>query len=148
MKRPTIAGVHHLKFNVADLDRSLRFYETALGARRVVEFDHRRPNGDIYAYILVVENLGTMLELRANAEGAAQEKGLDPVTLSVKTRDDLQAWHDWLEAAGVKHSPVFTGAMGWVMAMEDPDGRRIRFYTVETHAFTTDVSSDRYWLGA
>lgn len=148
MNRPAISGIHHLKFNVADLDRSLQFYEATLGARRVVEFDHRHPNGEIYAYILAVENLGTMLELRSNQDAASREKGLDPVTLSVAARDDLVEWHNWLESVGAKHSPVFTGALGWVLVMEDPDGRRVRFYTLETHEFTSDVSSDLYWLGA
>jgi catechol 2,3-dioxygenase-like lactoylglutathione lyase family enzyme len=148
MNRPTIAGIHHLKFNVSDLERSLDFYVTTLGARRIPEFDHRDPNGALYATILDVENLGTHLELRASPERAAREAGLDPVTLAVGTHQDLLDWHDFLKARGIPHSPVFTGAVGWLLVVEDPDGRRIRFYTLETHPWTTDVSSDSYWLGA
>ena len=35
MSLPSLQGIHHLKFPVSDLDRSLGFYERALGARRV-----------------------------------------------------------------------------------------------------------------
>ena len=147
MTLPTIAGIHHLKFNVSNLERSLDFYETVLGAKRLPEFDHRRANGEIFAYILHVENLGTYIELRASPERAAREAGLDPVTFSVRTHRELLDWRDHLETAGVHHSPVFTGVLGWLLAAEDPDGRHLRFYTLETHPFTTEFSSDSYWLG-
>ncbi|MGF6539443.1 VOC family protein [Paraburkholderia youngii] len=147
MSRPTIAGIHHLKFNVSNLDRSLDFYARALGAKRLPEFDHRRRDGELFAYILDIEHLGTYLELRASPERAAREAGLDPVTFSVQTHRDLLAWHDHLEANGIRHSPVFTGVLGWLLAAEDPDGRHLRFYTLETHPVTSDFSSDPYWLG-
>lgn len=148
MNLPTIAGIHHLKFNVSNLDRSLAFYTTLLGARRLSELDHRRADGEVFAYILEVENLGTYLELRASPERAAREAGLDPVTFAVRTYSELLAWHDHLETNGIHHSPVFTGAIGWLLAAEDPDGRHLRFYTLETHPITSDFSSDPYWLGA
>lgn len=147
MSAPSIAGIHHLKFHVSNLERSLDFYASALGAIRLHELDHRRPDGEVFAYILEIENLGTYLELRASPERAAREAGLDPVTFSVRTHSDLLAWHDHLEAKGIHHSPVFTGVLGWVMAAEDPDGRHLRFYTLETHPITRDFSTDPYWLG-
>ncbi|MEX3894024.1 VOC family protein [Paraburkholderia sp. BR10954] len=109
MSRPTIAGIHHLKFNVSNFDRSLDFYARALGAKRLPEFDHRRRDGELFAYILNIEHLGTYLELRASPERAAREAGLDLVTFSVQTHRDLLAWHDHLEGNGIRHSPVFTG---------------------------------------
>ncbi len=53
---------------------------------------------------------------------------------------------DYLKANGIRHSPVFTGGIGWVLAAEDPDARHLRFYTLETHPVTTEFSSDPYWL--
>ena len=146
MIRPAIAGVHHLKFTVSDLERSLAFYAAVLGARRVAELDHRMPDGTLFAYILEIDGLGTYLELRASAERAKREAGLDPVTFSVATHAELVAWHDWLEASDIRHSPVFTGVTGWVLAAEDPDGRHLRFYTLESHPATRDFSRDDYWL--
>jgi hypothetical protein len=34
-----LRGIHHLKFEVSDLDRSLHFYELALNASRIPDAD-------------------------------------------------------------------------------------------------------------
>ncbi|MFT4068180.1 VOC family protein [Paraburkholderia sp.] len=148
MTNPAIAGIHHLKFNVADLDRSLDFYSTVLAAKRLVELDHRDKDGEVFAYVLSVENLGTYLELRKSPERAKRESGLDPVTFSVRTHQDLLVWEAHLTALGVHHSGILTGVIGWLLVAEDPDGRHLRFYTLETHPFTVDFSTDAYWLGS
>jgi catechol 2,3-dioxygenase-like lactoylglutathione lyase family enzyme len=147
MTRPRIEGIHHLKFTVSDPDRSLHFYERALGAQRLTELDHRRPDGTVFAYILEVEGLGTLLELRFSPQGAAAEAGQDHITLAVSTREELVSWHEHFERADVAHSPVLTGLLGWLVVLEDPDRRRIRFYTLETHEMGVGVSHDPYWLG-
>ncbi|PVX85865.1 VOC family protein [Paraburkholderia unamae] len=147
MKLPRIEGIHHIKFAVSDLDRSLAFYEKSLGARRIEKFDHRRPDGVLFAYILEMDGLGTHLELRLSPQQAASEARRDHVTLTVDTHEELKAWEAHFESVGVAHSPVLTGLVGWVLALEDPDQRRIRFYTRETHPMGVGVSSNPYWLG-
>ena len=42
MTVPLLMGIHHIKFAATDLDRSLRFYETFLGAERIPVGRHRR----------------------------------------------------------------------------------------------------------
>jgi catechol 2,3-dioxygenase-like lactoylglutathione lyase family enzyme len=54
--RPEIGGIHHLKLPVTDLERSVRWYSDVLGARRLTELDHRRPDGALFAVILDVPN--------------------------------------------------------------------------------------------
>jgi catechol 2,3-dioxygenase-like lactoylglutathione lyase family enzyme len=147
MVQPIIAGIHHLKFPVADFERSVAFYERVLGARRLLALDHRKPDGELFAVILEVPQLGTHLELRLNPEAAQAQKGFDPVTLAVQTLEDLHAWETHLTAHNVPHSPVLTGMKGWVLALEDPDGRHVRFYTLETHGPELAVSSNPQWLG-
>ncbi|MFT4068190.1 VOC family protein [Paraburkholderia sp.] len=147
MTRPSIGGIHHLKFTVSDLDSSLKFYERALGARRLRELDHRRPDGELFAYILEIDGLGAYLEIRLLPTSAKAEAGRDHLTLTVDTRDELEAWRQHFEDVSVPHSPLLTGIVGWLLVVEDPDHRRIRFYTRETHAFGEGVSSDPYWLG-
>ena len=65
-----LKGIHHLKFAVSDLSRSLQFYEKVFNARRIVEWDHQHADGSIYAYILDIPGLGTHVELRLNAKQA------------------------------------------------------------------------------
>ncbi|HZE16292.1 MAG TPA: VOC family protein [Mycobacterium sp.] len=49
--RPPLRGIHDLKFAVADLDESLRFYEQALGAKHIPELDHTRDDGTRFAVV-------------------------------------------------------------------------------------------------
>jgi catechol 2,3-dioxygenase-like lactoylglutathione lyase family enzyme len=79
--RPALAGIHHVKLPVADLQRSLRFYEVVLGAERIPEADHHRESdGALYGLILRVPGLGALLELRLNPDAAARQRGFDPFT--------------------------------------------------------------------
>ena len=57
--RPSLPGIHHLKFAVSDLDESLRFYERALGAKHMPELDHMRDNGIRYGLQTMCEGGGT-----------------------------------------------------------------------------------------
>jgi catechol 2,3-dioxygenase-like lactoylglutathione lyase family enzyme len=144
---PPLAGIHHLKFAVADLEQSLAFYRRALGAEHVAAFDHRRDDGTLYAVVLNVPGLGTYLELRLDREGAARQAGSDPVTFAVPSRGDLVLWAAHLDRCGIDHSPVLTGLMGWLLVSDDPGGRQLRFYTIETHGPELVPSVDTRWLG-
>jgi catechol 2,3-dioxygenase-like lactoylglutathione lyase family enzyme len=143
---PKILGIHHVKFAVSDLVRSLAFYSRILGASRLPRLDHFNADGQLYAIIMEVPHLGTVLELRLHAEHAAKQKGFDPITLAVEGRADLQEWIAHLDAADVVHSPILTAYVGWLLVFEDPDGRRIRLYTHEKHGPELTPSSDARWL--
>ncbi len=126
-------GIHHVKFPVSDLERSLAFYERALGCQRVAAWDHVHRDGTRYAMIVEVPGLGTRLELRLDAAQAAAQRGFDPITIAVQDRAALEAWMEHLDAASIEHSPVLTAIQAWLVVFVDPDGRRLRLYTLETH---------------
>jgi catechol 2,3-dioxygenase-like lactoylglutathione lyase family enzyme len=74
---PPLQGIHHLKLAVTDLQRSLRFYETLFGAKRIPRADHKHESdGSLYAFILDVPNLGTKLELRLHPEQSQEALSL------------------------------------------------------------------------
>src|ERR1700677_2073279 len=81
----SIDGIYHLKFPVTDLDRSVRFYETVFGARRLTEFDHFTPSGALFAVILDVPGLGTQLQLKLDPAAAAAQRGTTPVAFLIDT---------------------------------------------------------------
>jgi catechol 2,3-dioxygenase-like lactoylglutathione lyase family enzyme len=146
MPRPVFLGIHHLKFAVSELDRSIAFYSRILGANRLPKLDHVDAGGRLYAVILDVPNLGTFLELRLSEERAAKHTGFDPMTLAVEGRADLQKWVEHLDAERAPHSPILTALVGWLVVFEDPDGLRIRLYTKEQHGPELTPSTDARWL--
>lgn len=144
---PALAGIHHVKLAVSDLDAALAFYETALRARRIPAFDHRRKgDGTLYAYICEVPGLGAMMELRLNPARAAKHRGFDPLTIAVRDRAALDAWAARLEAAGLHRSPVIASIQAWLIAFDDPDGNRLRLYTLETHGPEIEAEEDNPWV--
>ena len=145
--RPGLQGVHHLKLPVGDLQRSLGFYERVFGATRILEADHRRrDDGSLYAHILIVPGLGTLLELRLNPSRALAHSGFDPIVLSVADRSALSTWIKHLDDVGARHSPIITAIQAWLVVIEDPDGHRLRLYTDEKHGSELASDEDNEWV--
>jgi catechol 2,3-dioxygenase-like lactoylglutathione lyase family enzyme len=141
-----LRGIHHVKVPVADLDVSLAFYERTLCATRLPEADHVRDDGTRYACILRVPGLDTLLELRLNPEQAAAQWHFDPLTIAVDDRDALAAWDAHLTSVGAPHSPVLPSLQAWLVVVEDPDGIRVRLYTLETHGPEVVAAGDDPWI--
>lgn len=146
MTRPRLDGLHHVKIPVSDLAVALDHYERAFGAVRLPEADHFRPDGELFAYICQVDGLDTLLELRLHPVRALLQRGFDPLTVQVGGREDLRSWSDWLDRAGVAHSPVLAGLRAWLMVVPDPDGTVVRLYTRETHGPEVPTDRDSPWL--
>jgi catechol 2,3-dioxygenase-like lactoylglutathione lyase family enzyme len=130
---PSLSGIHHLKVPVSDLDVSLAWYERVLGARRKAESDHHTPDGSRFAVIVRIPGVPHPVELRHEPRAARGMRGFDPVTFTVRTRQDLRAWAEHLTRLGVDHSPELRGIIGWLLVVRDPDGMAIRLYTEEQH---------------
>jgi len=144
---PELKGIHHLKLAVSDLDTSLQWYESAFSAVRISEADHRRAtDGSLYAYILTVPGLGTLLELRLHPERARAHRLFDPITIAVEDRAALGQWDTFLTERKIVHSPVITAVQAWLVVAEDPDGNRLRLYTMEKHGPELSPDEDSPWI--
>ncbi|WP_322101881.1 VOC family protein [Paraburkholderia sp. J41] len=144
--RPSIDGVHHFKIPVADLVRAMAFYGRILGAEPIPELDHHTADGSVYAHICDVPGLGTKLEIRLDPAQAADNKGFDSVTIAVRDRATLDDWAAFLYANGIEHSPVLAGVQAWLVVFDDPDGNRLRFYTLEKHGANVSPDEDSPWV--
>jgi catechol 2,3-dioxygenase-like lactoylglutathione lyase family enzyme len=142
---PPLRGIHHVKFAVSELDLSLQFYQQIFNAERNPAFDHKHEDGSVYAYILDVPNLGALLELRLNPEENKQS-GFDPLTIAVDDRPALDAWGEYLDELKIERSPVITAIQAWLIVFNDPDGRRLRLYTLSTHGAELKPDKDSTWL--
>jgi hypothetical protein len=91
-----------------------------LGAERIAALDHRRrADGSVYAHICDVPGLGSKLELRLNPGQAEKHRGFDPVTIAVTDKATLQAWAEFLDRCGIKHSRPLAGVQAWLLVFDD-----------------------------
>ncbi|MDI2131432.1 VOC family protein [Yinghuangia seranimata] len=132
MTRPALDGIHHVKFPVSDLPRSLAWYRDVFGLTVVMEFPDE--GGVPRGVAATVPGLGeTMFALRENPDAAAGCKGFDPVSFAVRDRADVEAWAAHLDTLGVPHSPVIEASIGWILVFHDPDGLELHVYTWARH---------------
>ena len=149
MSTPSHDGIHHIKLPVTDLERSTEWYTTVLGARRLIQLDHRRPDGTLFAVILDVPGIAGRVELRLDPATAKSLSGYDFLTLTVANKSTMDSWVARLDSLGVRHSPLIVALVGWLLVVPDPDNLRLRFYTTEPHGLDTSaVEFDSPWLGA
>ncbi|WP_433063278.1 VOC family protein [Dactylosporangium sp. CS-033363] len=127
-----LAGVHHVKIPVTDLDRSLDWYRRVFGLRPAMEF--RDADGVVRGLVCEAPGLGpTSVGLRVNPAAAEGCAGFDPVSFAVRGRADLEAWAAHLDGLGVEHSPVIEASIGWLLVFADPDGLALHLYTWDEH---------------
>jgi catechol 2,3-dioxygenase-like lactoylglutathione lyase family enzyme len=128
---PTLAGVHHLKLPVSDLDRSIRWYGTRLGYQVVIEF---REHGRLTGVAMTHPDGGPDLALNLNPDQAKASAGFDYFSIGVPDRERIEALAAHLSGLGEAHAGVHFATVGWILPMlHDPDGHEVRFYSVESH---------------
>lgn len=125
----SLTGMHHVTFPVSDLAASTAWFERALCAARLVRFDHHDESGTLFAVVVDVPGLGTLLELRLDPVMAERFAGSTPVTFGVADDEALQRWVDHLAACGIEHSPITPRRIGASADFSSPDGLILRFYT-------------------
>lgn len=127
MTLPALTGVHHVKFPVSDIDRSVGWYETVLGAVLLPHLGHRDTDGKLFAAVLALPGTSTFLQLRLATDNPV--RGFDPITFAVQDSSALADWAKSLDGLGVTRSEIATAVIGDALDFTDPDGTRLRLYT-------------------
>ena len=128
MDAPALAGVHHLKLPVTDLERSRSWYESRLGYELAREFVEA---GTVMGVALRHPNGGPGLALRLDPDRAAAAAGFDYFAIGVPDKDALDDLAARLTALGEQHAGVHVASTGWILPLlHDPDGHEVRFYTI------------------
>lgn len=120
----TTGAVHHLALTVTDLKRSQDFYTSLLGFQMLVELGPTRVllgNGDTLVALTSAPDPS-----RAIAGDRFDENrvGLDHLSLSVSSREDLEQAGQLFDERGVSHGEIKDLGEGLgicVMAFRDPD---------------------------
>ena len=132
MTRPTLAGIHHVKIPVTDLDRSVSWYDEVFGFRTTLEF----PEGDGVVRGVAGEMAGlgrVQVTFRVNPAAAEGCRGFDPISWGVEDKADIERWAAHLDELGIDHSPVIEASAGWLLVFDDPDGLQIHLYSWAEH---------------
>ena len=127
-------GLHHLRITVTDLARSRAFYQDVLGFAVVAESPGdpsdpqvRNDPAQLYGGV-VLQIAGLLFGLRPVADSAdlfvSERVGLDHLSFSVASLDELSSAAQRLHQAGVEHGEVkelheFGIA---ILSFSDPDG--------------------------
>lgn len=129
---PELAGVHHLKLPVSDIERSRQWYKTRLGYELLVEFVE---GGGLMGVSLRHPRGGPDLALSLDpARAAAAAAGFDYFSIGVPDKATIEALAERLTSLGETHAGVHFATIGWILPMlHDPDGHEIRFYTIAHH---------------
>jgi catechol 2,3-dioxygenase-like lactoylglutathione lyase family enzyme len=131
-----LGGIHHLRLTVTDVERSREFYTSLLGFDVAVESP---PPGDpsaeaVYRVLFggVVMVRGSLLMgLRPVAPAGDRfdedRVGLDHLSFSVASRDDLEAAARLFDERGVPHGEIATlaGFGIHILPFRDPDNIQI-----------------------
>ena len=133
MRQIPTGEIHHLRLTVTDLERSREFYTELLGF--VVAVESPPPDDPSAAEVfkilfggVVMARGNLIMGLRPMA--AADDRfdpdrvGLDHLSFSVPSRDDLEQAVRLLDERGVAHGEITTLASFGidVLPFEDPDG--------------------------
>jgi glyoxylase I family protein len=125
--------IHHLRLTVTDLERSRQFYTSLLGFDVAVESppDDDPTAAEVFKILfggVVMVRGNLLMGLRpmapANDRFDPDRVGLDHLSFSVASRDDLDRAIDLLDQLGVKHGQITSlPSFGIdVLPFEDPDG--------------------------
>ncbi|HEX3592726.1 MAG TPA: VOC family protein [Pseudonocardiaceae bacterium] len=134
---PTLAGVHHLKLPVRDLQRSRAWYGSRLGYRVNAEFVE---GGVLMGLGMEHPAGGPPLALRLDPAKAEAAAGFDYFSIGVPDKGTIDALAAHLTALGDEHAGVHFATTGWILPLlHDPDGHEVRFYTMDRH---TDLPAD------
>lgn len=126
---PKLAGVHHLKLPVSDLERSFAWYQRTLGYERTIEFVEK---GTLVGIGMNHPQGGPHLALRLDPDRAHAAAGFDYFSIGVPDKASIEDLAARLDAMGERHAGVHFASIGWILPeLHDPDGHEVRFYTTE-----------------
>lgn len=125
----SITGFHHLALTVADLDTSAAWYQEVFGLQQIMEESYE----DGRALVFVQPESGVFIGLHAHDASDRQSfdetrTGLDHISFSVSSRDDLVEWEKTLRGLGSIVSPISDQPWGSVLVFRDPENIQLELW--------------------
>ena len=123
-----LAGTHHVRLPVSDLDRSMTFWADYLGYELNFEF----PGDDgLLGVALKHADGGPNIVLWLDPVMARQTSGFPWFAIGCRSAAQIHELRDALDAGGVPHGAIQEAFVQIKLPfVEDPDGHLIGFYVV------------------
>jgi catechol 2,3-dioxygenase-like lactoylglutathione lyase family enzyme len=124
-----VTGFHHLALTVRDLDASTAWYERIFELDPVIDEPGHERRAKVYRLHGTEQMLG-LVEHGGN-DGSMfrfDRTGLDHAAFSVRSRADVDAWTERLDAAGIEHSGRIDIPSGAILNFADPDGVQLSIF--------------------
>ena len=137
MSQPQISGISHVDLSVTDLDASTSWYRDLLDM--VDLFGHRNEERGYEVLYMMEPNSGVVMGFEqhdANPGTPFDERrvGLDHLSWSVESREQLDAWLARLDERGIPHSGIAEAEMWDVLVFRDPDNVQLEFIYIKPAA--------------
>ena len=134
-------GYAHVRLTVTDLARSRAFYDDVFGFPVAFEVPAgadeatREQLGFLYGGIIYALPGGQLLGLRPVAPAGDRfdedRVGLDHLSISLGSTDDLQAAVGVLDGLGIAHAGVKDLGAGLILELRDPDGVALELFAAK-----------------
>ena len=128
---PTPGPLTHVALTVSDLQRSAAWYTQLFGVAPfhtgtfLADTEH-----EYEAAIWATPSLGLHCFVgKVDGEFNARRPGLDHIAIGCIDRASLDEWVVHLDALGVQHDGVLDETYGAGLAVRDPDGIALEFFT-------------------
>lgn len=141
-----VTGYAHVRITVTDIARSRRFYDDVFGFPVAFEVPEgaddatQQALGFLFGGVIYALPGGQLLGLRPVAKAGdafdTDRVGLDHLSFSVGTPDDLHAAVGVLDELGVAHEEVKDLGAALILEFRDPDGVALELYASTSGAVT------------
>jgi glyoxylase I family protein len=132
-RRLRLLGLHHVTVIVADLDRTTAFYRDVLGLALVREgVNDDDPDARHFWFGDAHGTAGTLMSFMEYPDMEPAKVGVGSVhhvALSVASREELDAWRDYLRSRGVDCTDVFERGGLRSIYLRDPDQNIVEIAT-------------------
>jgi glyoxylase I family protein len=118
-----LARFHHVALTVRDVAASASWYARVLGFQVLFREDGDTRRSCVMRFADGGYAVGLVEYPAMDDVGFDPRRiGLDHVAFLVERREDLDAWADRFDAAGVTHSGAIDAGPGAILNFKDPDG--------------------------
>jgi catechol 2,3-dioxygenase-like lactoylglutathione lyase family enzyme len=125
---PAFPPLNHFALTVADLDRSVQWYERLFEAPPAVVIDEKT-----YRAAIWFEPVFAIHEHQLHRESDAFDElriGLDHIAFGCTNREELESWPVRLDALGIEHGQIVDEWYGSGLAFRDPDNIQLEFFVL------------------